>query len=339
MVKNQTGSLDWFRFVAAFMVVAIHIYPLSFLSADLDFVFTRILFRVAVPFFFMVSGYFVLSKLQSDRHDAPALLKHFLKKALLMYALCILIYLPIALLTEPSMGVKTLIVEVLLDGPFYHLWYFPALILGTIITGFLLQHLTLKRTLLIVGGLYILGCSGDSYYGLSTQIPGLKQALEGWYSISPYTRNGLFMAPLFLTLGVMLRQFQLRFKHQQLLGITILTCGLMVLEGWFTYKLGWQKHNAMYLMLPVVMVALFSWLLQRPAPPQPILRNLSATIYIIHPLVLLVLVFILSRIPVLSILVNNSLLEFILVAIFSTLFAFALYYTQRYIQQRRLAHA
>ncbi len=50
------GVLDWFRIAAAFLVTAIHISPLEDISAQGDLVLTRILARVAVPFFFMVTG-------------------------------------------------------------------------------------------------------------------------------------------------------------------------------------------------------------------------------------------------------------------------------------------
>ena len=53
-------NFDTFRLIAAFMIVAIHTYPLTILSENIDYIFTRVLFRIAVPFFFMITGYFVL---------------------------------------------------------------------------------------------------------------------------------------------------------------------------------------------------------------------------------------------------------------------------------------
>ena len=58
--KQRFGGLDRFKFIAAFLVVAIYTSPLSSFSANADFLLTRVLARTAVPFFLMVTGYFLL---------------------------------------------------------------------------------------------------------------------------------------------------------------------------------------------------------------------------------------------------------------------------------------
>ena len=44
---------------------------------------------------------------------------------------------------------------------------------------------------------------GDSYYGFAARVPFLKAFYEGLFTVSSYTRNGLFFAPLFLLLGAL----------------------------------------------------------------------------------------------------------------------------------------
>ena len=58
--KKEFGGIDCFKVIAALLVVAIHTSPLTCFGGNADFVLTRILARTAVPFFFMVSGYFLL---------------------------------------------------------------------------------------------------------------------------------------------------------------------------------------------------------------------------------------------------------------------------------------
>lgn len=55
--KNYTG-IDFFRLIAAILIITIHTSPLASFSATGDFILTRIVARVAVPFFFMTSGFF-----------------------------------------------------------------------------------------------------------------------------------------------------------------------------------------------------------------------------------------------------------------------------------------
>ena len=59
-MKNQKeyGGIDIFRIIAAILIVAIHTSPLSSINSTADFLFTRIIARVGVPFFFMTSGFF-----------------------------------------------------------------------------------------------------------------------------------------------------------------------------------------------------------------------------------------------------------------------------------------
>ncbi len=61
--------LDYFKLTAAFMVVAIHTAPFTCISEEADFAITYCLFRVAVPFFLMVSGYFVVSDYWQGRKE------------------------------------------------------------------------------------------------------------------------------------------------------------------------------------------------------------------------------------------------------------------------------
>lgn len=59
--KNYTG-IDFFRLIAAILIITIHTSPLASFSATGDFILTRIVARVAVPFFFMTSGFFLISR-------------------------------------------------------------------------------------------------------------------------------------------------------------------------------------------------------------------------------------------------------------------------------------
>ena len=59
--RAYTG-IDAFRMVAALLVVAIHTAPLGDVNPTADFILTRVIARVAVPFFFMTSGFFLFGR-------------------------------------------------------------------------------------------------------------------------------------------------------------------------------------------------------------------------------------------------------------------------------------
>lgn len=48
------------------MIIAIHVYSLSFINDDIDYIFTRIIFRICVPLFLMITGYFIILKSLKD---------------------------------------------------------------------------------------------------------------------------------------------------------------------------------------------------------------------------------------------------------------------------------
>ena len=112
-------GIEYFRVAAAFLVVAIHCSPLLTYSETADFIFTRVLARAAVPFFFMVTGYFVIGK--------PEKTRKFLKKTGVIYLASILLYLPLNLYAGNFNGLTpgAALTQLLFEGTFYHLWYLP----------------------------------------------------------------------------------------------------------------------------------------------------------------------------------------------------------------------
>lgn len=60
MSEKKYGGLDIFKFIASFLVIAVHTSPLLKINSELDFILTHIIARIAVPFFVMTTGYFVM---------------------------------------------------------------------------------------------------------------------------------------------------------------------------------------------------------------------------------------------------------------------------------------
>lgn len=199
---KRMDSLDWFRLPAALLVTAIHTSPLSSFSPQADFWLTRVLARIAVPFFFMVSGFFL--------PDSFAKLRKQEKKLFFLYALSIVLYLPLNLYAGQLSGITAgaFLKQLFFDGTFYHLWYLPAAMEGMLLVWLLKKALPLSGCLAVTGLLFLTGLGGDSWYGLVSRLPGAKAFYEAVFSFSSYTRNGLFFAPFFLCLGLSLSRWQ-----------------------------------------------------------------------------------------------------------------------------------
>jgi len=201
MTKQETYSgIDYFRMIAAVLIVAIHTSPLASFSATGDFIFTRIIARVAVPFFLVTSGFFLISRYSYNADK----LRKFIKKTALFYAAAIVIYIPINIyngyFSEDNLLPK-IIKDIVFDGTLYHLWYLPAAIVGAVIAWYLVKQWAYRKAFAVTLVLYIVGLFGDSYYGIAENIPSLNSFYHLIFQVSDYTRNGIFFAPIFFVLG------------------------------------------------------------------------------------------------------------------------------------------
>lgn len=213
MKSRKLGGLDYFKIAAAFLVVAIHTSPLASFSAEADFAFTRVAARIAVPFFFMVTGYFTLPRYLFGEGRASRSLFGQVRKTLLLYGAAMVIYLPVNVYAGQWEGVGAweALRRIVFDGTFYHLWYLPAVVLGMGVVSLLgcLKGLggdRIGRLYIGLSGaavclLYVIGLLGDSYYGFLKEDGFLYGCYEWMFRWFGYTRNGFFYAPVFLWMG------------------------------------------------------------------------------------------------------------------------------------------
>lgn len=315
---KRLAGIENFRIIAALFVIANHTAILSSISEEADYVFTYCLGRVAVPFFIMVSGCFVIGPWLRKEDGSKRRLLKFLRKTVLLYAVSTLLYVPVlAYSHQLPHDVWSLLRMVFFDGTYYHLWYFASIIVGTGVL-FLLNRFPFPLIGLVTFLLYIIGVCGDLWYGAVAGIPLCKGFYDIVFSFSAYTRNGLFFAPLFLYLGAAVHK-QYR-KPELWLSFSVV---LLVLEGLFTRYMGFQRFNSMYFSLVPVMWFLFMTLRKWQGRQIRYAGDLSLVVYIIHPLVILALRYAVKVLPVMEVCIANSLLLFFLTAVLS--FSIALF--------------
>lgn len=319
--QKELAALDDFRMVAALLVIAIHTSPLESVSAEGDFFLTRVLARMAVPFFLMVTGQFVLGPVMRGEADAYPKVLRFAKKTALLYALTSLAYLPLGIYAGyyENLDVFAALRLLVWDGTFYHLWYFPAVLLGMLLVCALLQCFSGRICLGIAAALYGLGLLGDSYWGLTQQVAWLQDGYEWLFSVFSHTRNGLFLAPLFLLLGARAGEGKQTAQRWPWLACFVVSFAGMTAEAFWLRAQGWQRHDSMYVFLPVVMLCLYRLLLtlrvQTPAAAR--FRAASMWIYLVHPAVIVLVRGIAKLHPALHILADHALLHYVLVSLLS----------------------
>ena len=350
-IKKSYAGLDSFRLIAALLVVAIHTSPLLSVSETGDIIVSRIIARVAVPFFFMTSGYFLISRYA----DQTEKLKWFIKKTVMLYGIAIFLYLPLNVYNDyfkmPFL-LPNIIKDLFFDGTMYHLWYLPAAILGAVIAWGLVRKLGFKWAYGISFLLYLIGLFGDSYYNLLTSLlqslfhsetTAFQLIYQSMFELFDYTRNGLFYAPIFFVMGAGFADAHLKRRFGTSKGEEADTAGafvskpvsILLLIIFTTLMLGEGlllrvasgtptnpfytalRHDSMYLFLLPVMFFLFQLLLYGEGRRHTELRNLSLLVYILHPMVIVIVRLFAKLTGLQTLLIENSLIHYLAVCVIS----------------------
>lgn len=324
--KGYTG-IDVFRLVAAVLIITIHTSPLAGLSETADFILARIVARVAVPFFFVTSGFFLISRY----HYQTAKLCVFVKKTLMIYAAAIALYIPVNLYNgyfQMEYLLPNLIKDIVFDGTLYHLWYLPASVIGGVIAWGLVKRLDYRKAFVVAAALYLAGLFGDSYYGVIANVPVCSGFYALIFQVSDYTRNGIFFAPVFFIMGgfiadkndickTVLGKNALR-KRILVTGFCFgLLLALMLAEGLVLHYFQVQRHDSMYVFLPLCVHFLFLVLLQFRGKRYVWLRDLSLTVYLVHPMMIVVIRMFAKVLHLQTLLVDNSVVYFLAVMVAS----------------------
>lgn len=334
--NKRIEGLDFFRIISALLVVAIHTSPFASLNANVDFIFTRIIARCAVPFFLMVTGYFTLPRYLFYKSENLRPMFHFILKSLYLYAAAIILYLPVNIYAGhfKNAAVSDILRMLIFDGTFYHLWYLPASVLGVIIVILLGRKLKPGTVMAISMILYFIGLIGDSYYGVIAEIPAVRAVYVAMFNIFSYTRNGIFYAPVFLVTGAYIKHIirdknTIRRKRVDNAIGFLISLLLMVVEGLVLHTYDMQRHDSMYIALIPCMFFLFQLILGINIHlPNNFGRNhciriryhiIGMWIYIIHPLMIIAVRGIAKITHLEKILVQNSLIHYAVVCIFSCL--------------------
>lgn len=277
-----------------------------------------------------------LGRTSDKAQQAVWKVKAFLKKTAILYGVAILLYLPVKIYAKQwSNSLGGWLKEIFFDGTFYHLWYLPAVLMGCLLLIGMMHCFSPLAISLLVFLFYIVGTAGDSYYQLVSQVPAIRAFYEGIFCISSYTRNGIFFAPIFLWMGVLIANGRLEMVTKKAATGLVIAMAGMLGEGLFTFTMEWQRHNSMYLLLIPVMFFLFELLLSMEGTSFGLVRDLSMCIYIIHPISIILVRGAAGAVKMTDLFVKQSLLHYLAVCAVSLVLSFAAAKAMEFIKSRR----
>ncbi|EJR54679.1 hypothetical protein IIM_01619 [Bacillus cereus VD107] len=290
---KQYFAIDITRVIAAILVITVHTDPLFHYSQDGNYFLVSVLARIAVPFFFVTSGFFFASKIRikhSLKEDLPRVIP-VISRLIKLYVIWTLIYFPFQMYIWIKSGESwsywlVYLQKAFFEGSYYTLWYLSALIFAMAFSFVLFKLCKPQIVLGITLMLFVCGTTLQSYF----DIFGSEDFLSWYYTIFLTTRNGLFFGSFFVSLGMYSAYSKKKSSQKYNLGCLFLSFVLLAFEAFNVQHLAFTKGNGMWFMLVPTVYFLFMTLLNvnlENHSSYHILRPLSFLMYVSHGLFLI----------------------------------------------------
>ena len=283
--KTNYYLIDVLKLFFSLCVVALHTNLFLSEAETLYWYSSHVIWRIAVPFFFISSGYFFCLKVKAAENPS-AVLKASIKRLLilLLFWLCITLPLEIHALTLKNYTMLQIIFDLMKRSVLYPwgaLWYILALIIAYLLIYPFLKKGLWQLPLLLGGFLYLFALICNSYYFVieNTFIQGI---VDRYLDLFLSARNGLFLGFFYLATANYLTVKKPFSKHTNILLLCIGTAGL-VLETYVIRECHYKDDHSLFLSLLPVVISLFELAKSKVYPKNgKLLRNLSIGVYVLH---------------------------------------------------------
>ena len=282
-MQNRNTAVDIAKFLAAIFVVGIHTRPLSDVFALADFALTDILFRTAVPFFAVCTGFY-MSKTIKDKGSMPGV--KTASRILLLYIGWSLFYQLILSFSWYKSGLMSFDSYVgwsksfLIGGSYYHLWYLAQLFWALLLFFPIIRYVPVKYRLIVVVFLWMLG----SFSYVYSDMLGIGSGFVRLYNrLGAVTGSVGRMLPLLL-IGNLIAESSEYARKSVLLACCFCFIGLIA-EAFILRHLGAEKYSYVLYTLPL---AFFLFMLIQRANLKAgfntkVLSKASMNVYFLHP--------------------------------------------------------
>lgn len=295
MKKKRYYSIDIMKMICACLVVGIHAQFLTDISEPLGELVNGALGRMGVPFFSCVSGYFLIKAEKNGKspllHQVLSLLKYYVAFSVI-YIIWDCINSSFSAMTIGE-TVSTIIKRFLCYGTYYHLWFFPCMILSLIVIHFAGKMRALKLLAVFSFVAYMFDALTYSWHGIGqTVIPGLDR-LTAWFDFE-YLRRFAGLTLPFAVLGLVILYTENYWTNRQHDGLLRAAWTISIIanitEIAIVLKYGIAEGTTVsFTLLPLIYFTFMLGLrypLEKKAQAGKFCRNASVILYGLHPLFL-----------------------------------------------------
>lgn len=296
--KEYWRVVDIVKFVMCIFIIAIHTNLCSFLPSSMEYWIEKALFRLAVPFFFLTTGFLLENKRSKclDLEEIKKVFINYTKRLIRMLVIFEPISLAITIVKElhdkmPIWKIILLTIRRIIFYPTGALWYVQACIIGIWII-YLFYKMNLRRLIIPIGAvLYIFALLSNSYYFLIDKTY-FGKAVDLYLLIANSARNGLFVGFFYLYIGMIAyRIYQLHCLSKRIIVMGLIVSYFLYLFEIFLLRKSLMKDDgSLFVVLPIVVSFLLLACVQHHSNTKNtgviLMRNLSTGMYLLHSPVL-----------------------------------------------------
>ena len=286
-LSKPDAKYDLVKFFLSLLVLAIHseLYPMVLYPW----------LRIAVPLFFVISSYFVFSKM----HDAPAdkqkqILKKFVARNLQLYLCWFVILLPATYYLRKNVfftrdilsNVWELVKGFLFGSTFFASWFIMATVIGVLLVHLLCKWLRKDWLVFAVAAVAFVIVTLVSSYPSVLSGTALMTAVQKYSSVFGGITCSFPAALFWVFLGKLFAEQKLKFKSTAWLIVLIFVSGAALFAEWkFVISLNGSFNNDSYFLLAPLCTFLFLGVQKiKPMYWEPSVRfkRASTIIYVAH---------------------------------------------------------
>lgn len=272
--KVRSPTFDTVRLIAIFGVIALHVRFEPSLSLDAGSII-RLSARWCVPFFYMLTGFFLPSMYEFPNIDIDRI-----RRITLITLVANIVFLPLSLAMN---GLATLDPGRMLTGTWFHLWFLNSMVLGFVCFAAIPWFVRKPWLMTCIAGLLVLG-----FYAFDV----LSSAKPLKFDAAVATVRGL-QSVSFMWIGFLLGQNRTRLPGPLIALVMIMSGGILVaIEALGSIHFGYSMMERQFpIGALVIAIGLIIWCTHVEVKAIPEFlprfgRDYALTIYVIHPLFL-----------------------------------------------------
>lgn len=286
--KSRLDMVDLTKLILAFMVVAIHTYLLG------EYIYPFV--RLAVPAFFIFTGYFTFRKIdfETDKKVQNNIFQMTLKRYIILYMVWFIILLPYTIDYRGYFncgvenGIKSILHAILTKSTFPASWYLMASVYGIVAVYLLSRKLSNKSLLLIAVPCYLAATVySEFYYVLQNILPsGVYDVCMKLIEVFGEPCFNGVVAIIYIVIGKMIADGEIGNRTAKIYGYGFIGILVILLGEYFFMKryefFVYTSDCLIFLAPTVTLFVLWIMNIHIEIPHAKMFRNMSTIIYCIH---------------------------------------------------------